>query len=319
LINGETGVGKEVLADFIHRTSPRAKGPFVRVNCAALSDSLIESELFGHERGAFTGAQRDRIGLLESADGGTVMLDEIGEVSLAVQAKLLRVIEQHQLLRVGSSTPRPIDVRFIAATNRDLEDDVDTGRFRNDLFFRLAGAVLLIPPLRQRPQEIDALARSFAAESSRKQGRKPPQFAEETLRIMRAHPWLGNARELRNVVERAVLLTDGDIVQPDTLSLAAGRFAVTAQLQQSVANDEVTAPNVNNASPSASIIDPASISDPATPLRDQLADFERTRIISALERLGGNQRRAAKELGIPLRTLINRLETYGLPRPRKPK
>jgi two-component system, NtrC family, response regulator AtoC len=315
LINGETGVGKEVLADFIHRTSPRAKGPFVRVNCAALSDSLIESELFGHERGAFTGAQRDRIGLLESADGGTVMLDEIGEVSLAVQAKLLRVIEQHQLLRVGSSTPRPIDVRFIAATNRDLEDDVDTGRFRNDLFFRLAGAVLLIPPLRQRPQEIDALARSFAAESSRKQGRKPPQFADETLRIMRAHPWLGNARELRNVVERAVLLTDGDIVQPDTLSLAAGRFAVTAQLQHPTGRDraEVTTPNANNASPTA------SISDPATPLRDQLADFERTRIISALERLGGNQRRAAEELGIPLRTLINRLETYGLPRPRKPK
>jgi two-component system response regulator AtoC len=281
LIVGETGAGKEVLAEFVHRSSPRAAGPLVRINCAALPDSLVESELFGHERGAFTGAQRERRGLLETADGGTVLLDEVGELAPTIQAKLLRVLEERRVLRVGASEPRPLDVRFVAATNRDLEADVAAGRFRRDLYFRLAGVVLTIPPLRDRPLEIDALARVFAAEAAAGLDRPPPRLSDAAVRVLRAHPWTGNARELRNAIERAVLLTEGDVLEPEALTLG-----------QPAAASEAT-------------------------LAGELAALERQRILAALDECGGNQTLAAARVGMPRRTFVKRLEDYGIARPRK--
>ena len=297
LLAGETGVGKDVLAEFIHRQSPRATGPLVRINCAALVETLVEAELFGHERGAFTGAGRERRGLIEAADGGTVFLDEIGETSPSIQAKLLRVLEEHQVMRVGATEARAVDVRFIAATNRDLEAEVATGRFRRDLYFRIAGAVLALPPLRDRPQEIEALARSFAAEAARRLGRATPRLSEPAARALRSHPWPGNARELRNVIERATLLCDGPELDVDVLALSAS-----------------TGPGAPAASAPPPAV-PAAATDAR--LRDELQDRERQAILATLERHGGNQSRTASELGIPRRTLIARLEKYGVPRPRK--
>ena len=292
LIVGETGVGKEVLAEHIHRSSPRAGQPLVRVNCAALVDSLVEAELFGHERGAFTGAVRERQGLLESANGGTLFLDEIGELAPAIQAKLLRVVEERQVLRVGSSTPRAIDVRVLAATNRALEDEVDAGRFRRDLYFRLAGVVLAIPPLRERPAEIELLAHRFAAAAAARLGRPRPRLTERAVSLLRTAPWPGNARQLRNAVERAVLLVDGDVLDGDVFEpLAATTSARPASADPTPAVDGT--------------------------LRDALAALERQRIVDALARHQGNQSRAAIELGLPRRSLVKRLTAYGLPRPRK--
>jgi len=222
LILGETGAGKEVLARRVHRLSPRAGRPFVCVNCAALSEALLESELFGHERGAFTGATQAKPGLLETAPGGTVFLDEVGELPAALQAKLLRVIETRELTRVGSVRPRRIDVRFIAATNRDLEAEVSRGSFRRDLYFRLNGMTLSLPPLRARPREIPALCRLFLRELAPAAGRKtPPRLTAEALAQLCAHPWPGNVRELRNAIERALLLAPGDELGVEHLPAAA--------------------------------------------------------------------------------------------------
>ncbi|MGN6105886.1 MAG: sigma 54-interacting transcriptional regulator, partial [Kofleriaceae bacterium] len=266
LITGETGVGKDVLAEYLHRQSPRADGPLVRINCAALVDSLVEAELFGHERGGFTGAQRERRGLIEAASGGTVFLDEIGETSPAMQAKLLRVLEDRQVLRVGSTEPRPVDVRFVAATNRDLEAELETGGFRRDLYFRIAGAVLALPPLRDRPQEIEALARAFVVDESRELGREPPRLTEAACRALRAHAWAGNARELRNVIERAVLLCDGAALDVDALVLPAPP------------------------APPSVVVPPGGAE---APLRDELEERERQRISAGRERQGGYLWRAA--------------------------
>ena len=295
LLVGETGTGKEMLAEQLHRRSPRGGGPLVRINCAAFADTLVESELFGHERGAFTGAARERRGLLESADGGTVLLDEVGEVPPVIQAKLLRVLEERAVLRVGGTTPQPIDVRFVAATNRDLEAEVEAGRFRRDLYFRLAGAVLAIPPLRERPDEIAALARAFAAEAAGRLGRAAPRVDDGALAALRGHAWTGNVRELRNVIERAVLLSDDDRLTADHLALggaARGPARPASAVSASVSADPV--------------------------LADQLAAVERERILAALAECHGNQTRAAALLGMPRRTLVKRLGQYGVPRPRKP-
>jgi DNA-binding NtrC family response regulator len=295
LLVGETGTGKEVLAEFVHRASPRAQGPLVRINCAALTESLVESELFGHEKGAFTGAQRERRGLLEAADGGTAFLDEIGEVPLAVQAKLLRVLEEGLVLRVGATTPRAIDVRFVAATNRDLETEADAGRFRRDLYFRLAGVVLAIPPLRTRGDEIEALARRFAAETAGRLSRPTPRFDDAAIAVLRKHPWPGNVRELRNAVERAVLLAEAGAIGAEQLPFGAPAAATPA------------------AAPAA----PAVFEPTPGPLSDELATIERQRILAAIDQCGGNQTRAAELLGMPRRTLIKRLDQYGIQRPRK--
>ena len=285
LLLGETGVGKEVIADRLHQLSPRATKLILKLNCAAFSDTLLESELFGHERGAFTGAVETKKGLLETADGGTVFLDEIGDLPIALQAKLLRVIEDRRVMRVGGLETRTIDVRFIAATHRDLEAAVAQQTFREDLFYRLNGITLVIPPLRERVEEIMPLAREFADRCAASLSlERTPSFSEEAITILRSYTWPGNVRELRNAMERAVLLAGSEQIQPEHLPL---------EKMSSI-----------------------GVSDVA-PLRAGVMERERALIIDALERADGNQTEAAKLLGISRRTLVSRLSEYNLPRPRK--
>jgi two-component system, NtrC family, response regulator AtoC len=287
MIVGETGSGKEVVADAIHRRSKRATKPFVRLNCAAVAEQLLESEWFGHERGAFTGALQAKPGLLETADGGTVLLDEVGELPLNLQAKLLRVLEERSVLRVGGVKPRRIDVRFLAATNRDIEAEVARGTFRQDLYFRLNGVTLRLPPLRQRREEIAPLARLFIAEQSDLARGKAPALDPEALAWLDAYPWPGNVRELKNMMERAVLLATTDVITLKELPTRSRRPA----------------------------------SDPPPPptrsLKDAVAEVEKQRVLDALAEAGGNQKRAAELLGVSRGTLLSRLDAFGIPRPRK--
>jgi transcriptional regulator with AAA-type ATPase domain len=292
LISGETGVGKELCAEMVHRQSPRAMRPFVKLNCSTITESLIESELFGHERGAFTGATASTPGLLEAGQGGTVFLDEIGELPLLAQAKLLRVLEERVVRRVGSTVGRTLDIRFVCATNRYLPDEVDAGRFRRDLYYRINGVTISIPPLRERPGEIGALARAFAV---RPRGNTAPAtLADDLFDALAHHRWPGNIRELRNTVERALVLAGGGRVKPEHLTLEPRRSSVPTMPIERLTPPEA-APSLANA----------------------VAEVERQRILDALERCGGNQTRAARMLGISRNTLLTRLDTYGLPRPRK--
>ena len=225
LLLGESGTGKEVIAQSIHQWSPRAKAPFVVVNCAALADQLLQSDLFGHERGAFTGAVRQKRGRLELADGGTVFLDEIGELGADLQAKLLRFLEAREFERVGGSRSISVDVRLIAATNRDLAADVAAARFREDLFFRLRVIEMVVPPLRERREDIPALAEHFLAHYRQSLGRGPTDFSPAAAERMRHHTWPGNVRELRNAIERAMVLASGPTIEPEDLGLAGATFA----------------------------------------------------------------------------------------------
>jgi DNA-binding NtrC family response regulator len=290
LILGETGVGKEVLAETIHRRSARAAAPLLRLNCAALTETLLESELFGHDKGAFTGATQSKPGLLESAHGGTVFLDEIGELPLATQVKLLRVLESREVMRVGALRPKPIDVRFIAATHRDLEAQIDAGLFREDLYFRLNGMTLEIPPLRERRDEIDALAAQFAAAVARSLGRSAPELSSAALDRLRAHVWPGNIRELRNCIERAVLLVEAGRIEADHVAVGMRRARGSS---------------------------PPPIAATAAEPRLRAGAVEREQIIAALASAAGNQKIAAQLLQISRRTLINKLDLLGIGRPRK--
>ncbi|HEY5933610.1 MAG TPA: sigma 54-interacting transcriptional regulator [Kofleriaceae bacterium] len=279
LIQGETGVGKEVFAERLHAKSKRAQHPLLRLNCGGFTETLLDSELFGHEKGSFTGADKAKPGLLEMADGGSVFLDEIGELPLALQARLLRVLQDKKVQRVGALEPRAIDVRFISATNRDLTAEVAAGRFRQDLYYRLNGVTLSIPPLRDRIGELAGLAQTFLAEAG----------GDRTLRLSRGararleqHAWPGNIRELRNVIERAALVCDGDEITEDDLQLGAA--------------------------------EPAASSSGS--LHADVESLERKRILEALESCGGNQTRAAQKLGISRGTLLSRLKQYGITRPR---
>jgi two-component system, NtrC family, response regulator AtoC len=338
LILGETGAGKEVLAQMVHRMSPRAAKPFLTLNCAALSESLLESELFGHERGAFTGAVSAKPGLLETAEGGTVFLDELGELPPSTQVKLLRVIETRQVLRVGSLKPKPIDVRFISATNRDLEAEVARGGFRQDLFFRLNGISLLIPPLRERTSEIEAMARSFLAQAVKQVGRgTAPHLSDSALDLLRRYSWPGNIRELRNVIERAVLLCAGREILPEHLPVEKMRatFAAPSNTTGPVSALDFPLPPPSHppaAPPPARVtaphralagVDPAPGPNGEAPqrksIRDELEALERKRILDALAECAGNQTKAAKMLGMSRRTLLNRLDSYAIARPRKAK
>jgi transcriptional regulator with PAS, ATPase and Fis domain len=292
LITGETGTGKEVLAEVIHQASPRAGKPFLAINCAALGESLAEAELFGYERGAFTGAVTSKPGLLEAAGGGTLFLDEIGEMSLAVQAKLLRAIESRQVLRLGALKPRPVGARIVAATNRELEAEVAAGRFRQDLFFRLDVIGLAIPPLRERPEDIAPLARLFAARHAPAPGR-PPALSTSALALLRAYAWPGNVRELRNVIERATAFCAGDAITPEHLPLEKLRF---------------------RAPPPAPADDGARL----RPL-PRLKSLERAAMVEALAQAHGNQTRAALRLGMPRRTFCKRMIEYGIGGPRGPE
>jgi len=291
LILGETGVGKEVLAETLHRLSKRS-GAFVRVNCAAIAPALIESELFGHEKGAFTGAGASRVGLLEAAQGGTVFLDEVGELPQPAQAKLLRAIETHEVTRVGGVKPITLDVRFVAATNRDLASEVSSGQFRSDLYFRLNGVTLLIPPLRDRRDQIGPLALRFLeATVAQRRMARVPQLAPNVLAHLRAYAWPGNVRELKSVIERAVVLARGGEIRIEQLGLS-GRVA---------------APRERPATAAA-----AEASEWTAAEND-----ERARIVAALAECSGNQTRAAKLLGISRATLVNKLSIYRITRPRK--
>jgi transcriptional regulator with GAF, ATPase, and Fis domain len=293
LILGETGVGKEILARTLHRMSPRASRTLLALHCAALPESLLESELFGHEKGAFTGASGVKIGLLESADGGTVFLDEIGELPLAIQVKLLRVLEERTILRIGALRPRTIDVRFIAATNRDLEKEVEHQRFRGDLYFRLNAVTLVVPPLRDRVDEIDELATHFIHEACARDHRSTvPTLTPEVLAWLRSYRWPGNVRELRNVIDRAVLLCCDDVIRIS--DLPADKLGAVAD----------RAP-------------PPPPPDASSELHSDIQALERQRITEALERCAGNQKLAAKQLGISRNTLSARMDAFGFPRPRK--
>jgi two-component system response regulator AtoC len=296
LIMGETGVGKELLAETVHRLSPRRAGPYVCLNCAALSETLLESELFGHERGAFTGAVAAKPGLMETAHGGTLFMDEVGELPLTTQAKLLRVLETREVARLGSVKPRKIDLRFLAATNRNLEAEVERGAFRRDLYFRLNGITLTIPPLRARTGEIKRLADTFVQQICRELGRPEPAIPSRVLAILEAYAWPGNIRELKNVMERAVLLCAGPVIDTDHLPM------------------EKLGAQSNPGLPTASA---AGSSDSIPKLVPAGEPDERQRIIDALAACAGNQSRAAKMLGIPRRTFVARLDQYRIPRPKK--
>ncbi len=288
LLTGETGVGKEGIAELVHAGSRRAEGPLLRVNCAALAESIAESELFGHEKGAFTGALTARAGIFEAADGGTVFLDEVGELSPALQAKLLRALETREVTRVGASTSRRVDVRFVSATNRDLRAEIAAGRFREDLFFRLNGIQIEIPALRDRPKDIVPLAKRFA------RGALPedasPELGAATLAILERYPWPGNVRELKNAMERAAVLAGDGPIEPRHLP-----------------------PELRGDAPA-----PRAEPEGAT-VRDQMESLERQRIEDALRATGGNQTKAAELIGMPRRTFVKRLDAYGIARPRKGK
>ncbi|MCK6550074.1 sigma 54-interacting transcriptional regulator [Myxococcota bacterium] len=293
LLVGETGVGKEIVAEAVHARSPRSQGPLVRLNCGAFAESLLEAELFGYEKGAFTGADRAKAGLIEAGQGGTVFLDEVGEMPASVQAKLLRVLETRQVQRVGALEPRAVDVRFVAATNRDLELEVMRGNFRQDLLFRLNGVTFAIPPLRERRSEIIPLAERFAVAAARDAGLRRPELRPEARRWLEQHDWPGNVRELRNVVERAVLLAgDGPVTLEELPIEKSARRTLASPPPLAAAQLPGRAPN-----------------DPGL-------DPEKQRILAALEACAGNQSRAAKVLGLSRRTLIRRLDEYAVARPR---
>lgn len=294
IILGETGVGKDVLASAIHRESNRANKPFLRLNCAAFPDNLLESELFGYEAGAFSGAIRTKPGLLQTADGGTAFLDEIGELPLSLQAKLLRFLETGEVTRLGALKIQQIDVRILAATNRELSALVAEKRFREDLYFRLEGFSIVIPPLRERHDEILPLATTFVASASRAARRDPPRLSDATKDHLLAFDWPGNVRQLKNAMERAVLLCGGDVIQPEHVSLVS-----SSSLRAVPVADAVTLPHeALELSPSGR------------------AELEA--ILAALNESGGNQTRAARLLGISRGTLLKRLTLYKVPRPRPP-
>ncbi|MBS2017139.1 MAG: sigma 54-interacting transcriptional regulator [Deltaproteobacteria bacterium] len=308
LILGETGVGKDVYAETVHARSPRAGGNFVRLNCAALPENLLEAELFGYEKGSFTGAMQAKPGLFEAADGGTVFLDEIGEMPLVTQAKLLRVLESGEVLRIGSVKPKRVDVRFVSATNRDLEALSATGQFRSDLFFRLNGVSVALPPLRKRPDDVVPLAHMFLTNAG------GPPLSDEALASLRAYRWPGNIRELKNVVERAALLAQGRPIRVEHLLFRSASLSDVGGEPAPVAS----APVVSAPTPAAAPEAPLPVRSAGTmPMRDEFAELERTRILEAMEKCGGNQSRAAKMLGISRTTLIKRLEIYQYVRPRK--
>ncbi len=307
LLLGETGAGKEVTARAIHEQSTRRDGPFIGVNCASFNHTLFESELFGYEKGAFTGANKSKQGTIEAAQGGTLFLDEVGETPLDSQAKLLRVLELRQVVRLGSLQRRDVDVRVIAATNRDLSEEIAAGRFREDLYYRLNGITLVVPPLRERPDEIIPLAMHFNELESAQLGYpRATVLSSEARRVLQEHPWPGNVRELKNVLRRAVLLSGGKTIEPDHLRMEPDRWPAARKPRAEVPVGEPTdVTGVHEALP------PMPIPTPAAPVD------ERQRIIDALSACGGNQTRAATLLGISRRTLTTRLNQFDIPRPRK--
>jgi DNA-binding NtrC family response regulator len=304
LIQGESGTGKELVARAIYRESTRANAPFIRVNCAAIPENLIESEFFGHEKGAFTGALNKREGRFELAHGGTILLDEVSEVSSQVQAKLLRVLQERELERVGGNRTIKVDVRVIATTNRNLEQSVDKKEFRQDLYFRLNVVPIQVPPLRERMDDVPYLAEQFMQRMTRKHGVRVTGLSAECHAALRAHSWPGNVRELQNVVERAVILCpDGHELQPEHLGFAP----IMVSSKMDGAPNSVALPGTL-AAPISIVPPPAAAPDRVTPLEE----VEKEHILRALEICDGNRTQAAKQLGISIRTLRNKLHEYGV-------
>ncbi len=289
LITGESGTGKERIAHFIHAKSPRREGPFIRVNCAALSEQLLESELFGHERGAFTGAHKMRAGRFELADGGTLLLDEIGEISPGLQSKLLRVLEEEEFERVGGTHTLSVDVRMIASTNRSLPDEVAAGRFREDLYYRLHVLPIHIAPLRDRREDIVPLAYHFATHYATQNGLRSPEFTHAARMRLESWTWPGNVRELENVVQRAVVLQGGRRIDSDHLQFGPAAhvppMALSAQTGEAI---DISVYLANR----------------------PIADIEREAILATLEATGGNKSEAARRLGVTARTLSNKMKLW---------
>jgi DNA-binding NtrC family response regulator len=283
LIHGETGTGKELIAVAVHQHSKRKEGPFVKLNCAALADTVLESELFGHEKGAFTGATGRRKGRFEQADGGTLFLDEVSEINPAVQVKLLRFLQEREFERVGGNDTVRVDVRIVAATNKDLLQQVEDGKFREDLYYRLNVVRLDVPPLRARPSDVSLLAGHFLRRYAEENEKDIHGMSQRATDALLAHPWPGNVRELENAIEQAVVLCEGDTVDVEDLPIAP-------------------------AQPSA---DPLKLMIPGV----SMAELERYAILRTLEACGGSPSKAASVLGISRRTIQYRLHEWGLSRP----
>jgi len=273
LIYGESGTGKELLARFVHESGRRADRPFVAVNCGAIPENLMESELFGHEKGSFTGAGERKIGKIEFATGGTILLDEIGEMPVALQPKLLRVLQEREVDRVGGKDPVPVDVRVIATTNRDLQKECREGRFREDLYYRLNVFPVRLPPLRERPSDIPLLATYFAEKFSAAEGKAVKGFTDEGMALLRGCPWRGNIRELENVIRRAVLLSNGDRIGAEDL--------LFDDLEEN------------------------------SGFAGKIRDMEKELILRTLKEVAGNKAKAATILGVTVRTIRNKLAEYG--------
>ena len=288
LITGESGTGKELIARAIHQLSPRADGPFITINCAAIPETLLESELFGYVRGAFTGATTNKEGLFRAAHGGTFFMDEVGEISPEIQAKLLRMLETHQIIPLGATKPVEVDVRLIAATNKDLARMVDEGKFRRDLFYRLNVIHIHIPPLRERPEDIIPIAEHYVQVIADRMGRPAPKLSREAMQLLQGARWEGNVRELENVLERAMIMCDGDEILPEHLPDYIRNAPQTAAVPEKVAGEQV----LGRVLP--------------------LDEIEKAYILWAILQCGGNKSEAAKKLGIDLSTLYRKIERYGL-------
>ncbi len=284
IIQGETGTGKTYIANIIHNLSGRAKGPFVTVDLGAIPESLVESELFGYEKGAFTGAEKKKKGYFEVADHGTILLDEVQNTSPYIQSKLLRVVEERNIYPVGGTQPEAIDIRIIAATNTDIQCSVKEKKFREDLYFRLCEFMILIPPLKQRVEDIPFLARKFCFEAARELKKQTPEISEEAAGLLQDYSWPGNVRELRNVVKRAVLLSDSHEITPEYISFLP-------------------------ANSSAEIIQSPSV---RTGAGMSLAEVEKNTILQVLEMTGGNKTKAASILQIDYSTLLRKIKMYGI-------
>ena len=296
LIHGESGTGKELVARALYRESPRNQSPFIRVNCAAVPENLIESEFFGHEKGAFTGALNKREGRFELAHGGTILLDEISEISPHVQAKLLRVLQERELERVGGSRTIKVDVRVIATTNRDLEQSVERKEFRQDLYFRLNVVPIFVPPLRERREDVIFLAEQFIHRFGRKHGVKASGLSPACRTALESHSWPGNVRELQNVIERAVILcSDGEQIQPAHLGFNGSTTSITPTGLPSATVSVTTKPAGESSEDLVS-----------------LGELEKRHILLTLDKCADNRTHAARKLGISIRTLRNKLNEYGM-------
>jgi two-component system, NtrC family, nitrogen regulation response regulator NtrX len=293
LIYGENGTGKELVARTVHSLSRRRHGPFVEVNCAAIPEELIESELFGHVRGAFTGAVADRRGKFELADGGTIFLDEIADMSLKTQAKVLRVLQEQTMEQVGGSNRIKVDARVLAATNKDLQAEIRAGNFREDLYFRLNVIPVFVPPLRERQDDISLLADHFMAEFAREYGRRPKRFDHGALSMLRHYEWPGNVRELRNVIERLVIMVPGDIIAADDLSFL-GHSAATPSEAEAALTARLT-------------------------LHEARERFERDLILRTLAEQQGNMSRTAEVLGVERSNLYKKMRGFGIAPARRPE